>query len=131
MGVLIRDKQRSEVVLRIFRMMRYLSVLMVSVSLCCSSYITYPLHTQLFPWRALQGPPRVVIDFADDDCSGGAATYPRAGSYCTQFYICSSGRSFLYTCNPGLRFDVNLGSCNWGVLVDARCNDKDDSMLAV
>merc|ERR1711936_1087293 len=89
-----------------------------------------PPHPTL-PWRALQGPPRVVIDFADHDCSGGAATYPRPGSYCQQFYICSAGRSFLYTCNPGLMFDVNLGSCNWGVLVDARCNDKDDSMLAV
>ena len=106
-------------------MMRYLSVLVVlNVFLCCSSYITYPLHTQLYPWR-------LVIDLAEHDCSAGPAVYPRPGSYCTQFYICSAGRSFLYTCNPGLRFDVNTGSCNWSGLVDARCNDKDDSMLSV
>ena len=54
-------------------------------------YPSMPLRTTN-PWMGSFLPVRTVINFSDEDCSGGDGLYPVPDSGCWQYYVCSAGR---------------------------------------
>ena len=56
------------------------------------------MEKQVFVATLIKGVPepiapvRVVVDFADHDCSNGDGTYPDLHSGCENFYVCHGKR---------------------------------------
>merc|ERR1712243_67556 len=92
-------------------------------------HVPTPMY-QVYPWMLQSvsglsiGPVRVVVDFAEHDCSDGDGTYPDLGSGCQNYYVCHGERAWSYTCNPGTFFDAKIGACNLAIKVDKNCNVK-------
>ena len=64
-----------------------------------TSYTYFPWNTaretNLGPWLFSLSQPsnqRLVINFSEQDCSGGDSVLPRPHSYCQQYYVCSDGK---------------------------------------
>ncbi|CAH1370500.1 hypothetical protein MTP99_012085 [Tenebrio molitor] len=39
---------------------------------------------------------------------------------CTQYYMCSNGHPYLFTCPPLTLFNININVCDWAYNVECR-----------